>query len=789
MRAPYLILTFILLFTFNTKAKKSNTNFEKGVLLVQVNHNFSASTLEETFSACDLIVEKRISRYMDIWKICFNDEACDHKSLTADLLDVPEILIAQNNHVIEKRQTFPNDNVPWQFHNTNGTDADVDGPEAWDYATGGFNVQGDRIVIALVDGGYDVSDTDYDFYINPGESATPDGIDNDGNGWVDDYQGWNVIDQNGYHDINAGHGQFVSAVAGRLGNNGQANTGINWNCQIMPIEIFKKNNLSWEDRALEAMDYIITMRDLYDQTNGAQGAFIVSTNHSYGQAGMESDAPLWCMSYATAGTYGILSAGATDNNLANVDVVGDLPTGCSQDHLITVTNTTNTDTWSDSGYGLTMIDLGCPSNGSTSEATPVASGIIALLHAGMCDSYVNAYKANPEAVALVLKDYLLNGTDPMADLQGITVTGGRANAFNSMALMLSEQCGVAFPPVPSFSSDFNTVCAGETVQFTDGSTLNPNTWQWSFQGGSPATSSTQNPSVQYNSPGVYDVSLTVSNADGSNSTTVNGMIEVINVTGLNLPYTQDFESGNDWNIDNPNNDQTWDLVSGDNCNGQVIAIDNFNNNNQGTSDDLSLSFDLSSVSNASLSFDVAYARYDASFFDGLEIFVDECGFSPVSVFFKEGDILATAPDVTTDFIPADCSEWRNETVDLSAYDGENIILTFQSQSGWGNWIYLDNINIIGDDCPASISFDAGIPSSTINPTPIALNATPAGGTWSGPGVVFSAFNPGIAGPGFHSLTYSYDDGNGCILSGSVQILVASISYNFVNYNLGTISPE
>ncbi len=93
-----------------------------------------------------------------------------------------------------------------------------------------------------------------------------------------------------------------------------------------------------------------------------------------------------------------------------------------------------------------------------------------------------------------------------------------------------------------------------------------------------------------------------------------------------------------------------------------------------------------------------------------------------------------------------------------------------------------------EDCNLVVTI-SGLPSTTGSSSSIALTGTPAGGTFSGPGVVFSAFNPSLAGPGQHTIEYTYDDGNGCVETASDAILVFSLTYNFVNYNLGTISPE
>jgi len=83
----------------------------------------------------------------------------------------------------------------------------------------------------------------------------------------------------------------------------------------------------------------------------------------------------------------------------------------------------------------------------------------------------------------------------------------------------------------------------------------------------------------------------------------------------------------------------------------------------------------------------------------------------------------------------------------------------------------------------------GLPNSTGFNEPISLSGYPEGGTFSGPGIIFSAFNPSIAGPGNHTITYTINDEFGCAFSTEQNILVYSISFNFVNYNLGTISPK
>lgn len=99
----------------------------------------------------------------------------------------------------------------------------------------------------------------------------------------------------------------------------------------------------------------------------------------------------------------------------------------------------------------------------------------------------------------------------------------------------------------------------------------------------------------------------------------------------------------------------------------------------------------------------------------------------------------------------------------------------------------NNCNVVYE-CNLSVDF-TGLPVVTSSNSPITLNGVPSGGSFSGEGVIFTAFNPSIAGPGTHTITYTYTDQNNCTATQTKTILVFSIIYNFVNYNLGTVSPK
>lgn len=172
-------------------------------------------------------------------------------------------------------------------------------------------------------------------------------------------------------------------------------------------------------------------------------------------------------------------------------------------------------------------------------------------------------------------------------------------------------------------------------------------------------------------------------------------------TVKNLPYSEDFQSGNlpdnmvvyvepsygtNWIYDtNANAFQDANL-------GSSIMMDNYTATTTGTESFLELSVDLSIHTGSNLSFDVAYARYDDTFYDGLELRVStDCGVTYATLFSESGSTLATAPDASNFFVP-NASQWATKTVDLSAYDGsDNLIVAFVNIGGYGQALYLDNI--------------------------------------------------------------------------------------------------
>lgn len=224
------------------------------------------------------------------------------------------------------------------------------------------------------------------------------------------------------------------------------------------------------------------------------------------------------------------------------------------------------------------------------------------------------------------------------------------------------------------------------------------------------------------------------------------------------PVSEDFQNNLvAWLNENNGNDAVqWTTQDNVPCNGRSAVINNRLVNNTGTTDRLSRVVDLSNMDMANLSFKVAYARYNNALFDRLKVIVVPCGGVPTVVYDKAGSDLATAPDQTTAFTPADCSQWRTECIDLSAFAGQTITLIFENTGGWGNKLYLDNINIIESDSAVPTPVIAGTadPCSSSSSIYTITSYYPPGATfnWTVTGGTITN------GQGTHSVTVLWGNG-------------------------------
>ena len=430
----------------------------------------------------DLQLKETLSALSGIYLFSYDDVAMHEDMMLRTLNGLPFVEAAQLNHYVEERAT-PNDpQFGSQWHHIDDSDNDIDSDLAWDITTGGTTANGDRIVVAVLEGGgsnYNHVDLIDNHWVNSAE-VPGNGIDDDGNGFVDDYNGWNAGSNN---DAIAagGHGTSVSGMIGATGNNSNGGAGVNWDVDIMQVDM--GGGLT-ESNVIAAYNYPYTMRNLYNTSGGTQGAFVVATNASWGIDGANpANYPVWCAYYDDLGAVGILNCGATANNNVNIDVVGDMPTGCGSDYMVAVTATNSSDVRTFSGYGATTIDLGAPGenvflpSGSTgyggtsgtSFASPCVAGGIALVYSAPCADLASNALLTPQATADAVRSYILNGVDQVANLAGETVTGGRLNVRNALDLAI-EDCnpdiGCTDPTACNYSPEAITD-NGSCLQFDD----------------------------------------------------------------------------------------------------------------------------------------------------------------------------------------------------------------------------------------------------------------------------------------------------------------------------------
>ncbi|MBV2245882.1 MAG: S8 family serine peptidase [Lentimicrobium sp.] len=461
-----------------------------GELIVQLLPDSNIDGLKRLtmdFPGFDLQSKQLLSKSMHIWLLSFDENPESVDKILPKLRNHPAVAIAQFNHLVSEREVIPNDpsfSALWALKNLgqmNGTaGADIDATFAWDITTSGYTVEGDTIVVSVIDGGIDLSHADLRLWKNSHEIPN-NNIDDDGNGYIDDYHGWNSYMNNGNLQQND-HGTHVAGIATARGNNNIGTAGVAFNTHLLPVAGSGTN----ESVVVISYDYIFTQRKLYNETNGERGAFVVSTNSSFGIDGADPvNYPIWSAMYDSLGSVGILNVASTANRAWDIDINGDVPTSMSNESLISVTNTNNKDElYTSAGWGLESIDLAAPGTSiystrqsgqygyktGTSMSSPHVSGAIALMYAAADEATIGLYKTNPALIASRFKRYLIASVDTLPSLLGRTVSGGRLNLFKLLQMVQSPpginvtpgSVELAIAPDNTTQTTLEFTCTGDT---------------------------------------------------------------------------------------------------------------------------------------------------------------------------------------------------------------------------------------------------------------------------------------------------------------------------------------
>jgi len=449
MKNATCLLFFILSHTLGLNAQSSGPERRPGEIIVHLANKVRIERVLEDLNRTSprpFALKQTLSEDWNMHLLDFEEIQDDPSLLLSAVRRHGSVHSAQWNHRVEERSLEPNDTEWWR----QGDMVLINAPTVWETTTGGLTPKGDTIVVAVLEKGALMTHPDLapNRFFNHLEIPN-NGIDDDGNGYIDDFGGWNPKTQADDLGTLGFHGTAVNGIIGAVGNNEQGIAGVNWKVKLMPI-----SGMDFEHEIIQGYQYVGKMRALYNQTNGAKGAFVVVTNASFGfDKEKAEDHPLWCAVYDSIGKVGVLSVGATSNQNVNVDEVGDMPTSCPSEYLISVTNILKSGNRVPAGYGINSIDLGAPGTdtystynsgsaanptpsygtiGGCSAAAPHVTGGVALFYSLGCEEFTIDAISDPTNCARRVRDAILNNTQPNPTLSGLTVTGGHLDLARAL---------------------------------------------------------------------------------------------------------------------------------------------------------------------------------------------------------------------------------------------------------------------------------------------------------------------------------------------------------------------
>ena len=311
--------------------------------------------------------------------------------------------------------------------------------DAWDITTGSTDV-----IALVIDTGieYDHPDLINNMWVNPGEIAE-NGIDDDGNGYIDDVYGINAINGSGDPYDYEGHGTHCAGILGASGNNATGTAGVAWNTKIIGAKFLGADGKGNTSDAIEGIYYGVSLKNA--------GHNIVVSNNSWGGTGYS---PALYSAIQASENAGILFVAAAGNSAVNTDSSPHYPSSYTNDSVISVASTTSGNSLSYfSNYGATSVDIAAPGSSilapyptfnyaylsGTSMAAPQVSGV-ALLMQSMCGGSLSIMQ---------MRNILLSTGDYYASVDGKVASNSIVNGYQAVQ---AAAAACATPPASPSST-------------------------------------------------------------------------------------------------------------------------------------------------------------------------------------------------------------------------------------------------------------------------------------------------------------------------------------------------